>query len=195
MGALLTFLRRARGDRRGVTAVEFALIAPVLISFYVCCVEISLMLQADRKVTSVASAVGDLVAQDDRVSADEIDDIFTVARAIMVPFDSTWMRMRVSSIGMDTDGTTHVRWSRGRNISEFACDSQIETPDGLLAPGQSVVMAEVQYDYDSPITGLVKGVMGMFENTAALDGEYFLEDLFYLRPRRSAEVSFNPDPC
>ena len=51
--ALFTLSRLAR-DRRGVSAVEFALVAPLMIGLYLGCVEISDGVAADRKVTLTA---------------------------------------------------------------------------------------------------------------------------------------------
>ncbi len=50
-------------DARGVSAVEFALIAPVMITLLLGSVELSDVMIADRKATSVASTTADLVAQ------------------------------------------------------------------------------------------------------------------------------------
>ncbi|MAC38359.1 MAG: pilus assembly protein TadE, partial [Oceanicaulis sp.] len=56
-------LHRFWRDCRGLSAVEFALIAPVMILLYLGAVDLSLVLSIDRKVTSAASALADLVAQ------------------------------------------------------------------------------------------------------------------------------------
>ena len=58
----LTPLCRFMGDRRGVSAVEFALIAPIMVAMYLGAAELTQVLTLDRKVTSAANAVADLVA-------------------------------------------------------------------------------------------------------------------------------------
>ena len=75
--ALKRSLRRFAGDRRGASAVEFALIAPFMILLYLGAVEIILALSIDRKITSAASALADLVAQDDVITDGEMADIMT----------------------------------------------------------------------------------------------------------------------
>ncbi len=50
-------------DRRASPAVEFAFIAPLMISLYLDGVEISDAVAANRKTTIVARTVADLVAQ------------------------------------------------------------------------------------------------------------------------------------
>lgn len=181
MSARALLARFAR-DARGVSAVEFAFIAPLMFMFYFATVEISMMLTIDRKVTNVASALGDLTAQDDLVDADEIDAIFAAARAIMDPTDSSAMEMRLTSVRMALDGDVEVGWSRARNMAPYGCSATVSVPAGLLSPGQSVIMAEVRFEYLSPVAEF-------------LTHAYELSDTFYMRPRRSLEVEFNPDPC
>ncbi len=178
----LARLRHWRSDTRGVSAVEFALVAPILFLFYFASIEISLMLSVDRKVTNVASAVGDLVAQDDLVDADEMEAVFAAAGAIMNAANAEALELRVTNVAMDMDGDIGVTWSYARGFSPLACGSVVAIPDGLLTPGQSVVLAEARLDYTPPIGDIVTGPV-------------VLRDEFYLRPRRSAEVVFNPDPC
>jgi len=52
--------RRFARDRRGVSAVEFALLAPVMIGLYIGCVEISDGVAADRKVSLIAATLANL---------------------------------------------------------------------------------------------------------------------------------------
>ncbi|MCW5724729.1 MAG: pilus assembly protein [Maricaulaceae bacterium] len=172
----LSGLRRFGGDRRGVSAVEFALIAPVMILFYLAMVEISLALAADRKVTAAASAMADLVAQDDEVNFAELQDIVAAGSAILAPFDASQMSARISSVVMRLDGQVEVDWSDGFGMQPLAVGAAVPVPDGLLSPSRSVIMVEVAYDYDTPVA-MVSG------------GVYQLREVFYLRPRRTLAVS------
>ncbi|MES2341384.1 MAG: TadE/TadG family type IV pilus assembly protein, partial [Pseudomonadota bacterium] len=79
------FLRNLIGDRRGAAAVEFAFVAPVMILIYYGMAELTQAMMADRRASHVASAIGDLVAQDTDISATEMTDIFNVGKAIVAP--------------------------------------------------------------------------------------------------------------
>jgi Flp pilus assembly protein TadG len=163
-------------EERGVSAVEFALIAPVMVAFLLGAIEVNLLLTADRKVTQLTSTIADLVAQDDVITADEMDDIFTAASAILQPYSPAPLKMRVTSVVMDEDGDATVAWSQGKGMTALSPGSSISTPDGILQNNTSVIMAQVTYDYDS--------LIGSFVNT-----NIQLDDTFYLRPRRSASVT------
>ena len=163
-------------DRRGVSAVEFALLAPVMIAILFGSVETSLLLTADRKVTQTASAVADLVAQDDIITAPEMTDIFTASSAILEPYPTAPLQMRVSSVSMAADNSVSVDWSQGHNMTPRAAGSSVTVPNGLLQPNTSIIMAEVSYDYDSAIGAFFKAPIT-------------LGDKFFLRPRRAQKVT------
>jgi len=173
--ALRKAAKRLRRDERGVSAVEFALIAPVMIVILFGVIEISQLFTADRKVTRTTSTVADLVAQDDIITADEMTDIFTASGAIMQPYDTAGLQMRVSSVVMDDKGKVAVDWSESRNMSPRAPGSVVSVPAGILQANTSVIMAEVSYDYAS--------TLGTFLSTPIKLGE-----TFYLRPRRALKV-------
>lgn len=174
--ALLSRLARFRRDRRGVSAVEFALIAPFMILLYLGAVDLSLALSIDRKITSTASALADLVAQDDIITDDEIVDILNAGAVIVAPFDPNPLQIRISSVMMQTDGSVDVQWSDARGTSPLAEGSTVAVPGGVLTPNRSIIMVEIDYGYDTLFSQL---------NVSRFE----LSEVFYLRPRRSIVVS------
>jgi Flp pilus assembly protein TadG len=161
----------------GVAAVEFALIFPLMISLYFGAVELGNGLLVNRKATNVASTASDLVAQVD-INAD-IADVFAASSAILSPFDSSSIVITISSVVTELDGTTEVAWSDSMNGTPRAEGERISLPPGVATPGSSVIWAEVDYTYVSPI--------GKY-----LTGGITIEDDFYARPRRSIEVLRTP---
>ena len=59
----LAKLNRFLRDEDGISAVEFALIAPLMAMIYFGCIELSLMMTLDRKVTGATAALGDLTSR------------------------------------------------------------------------------------------------------------------------------------
>ncbi len=170
-------LRRLRDDRRGVSAVEFALILPVLALLYMGSIEVSFMMMADRKVTNSASALGDLVARGTTIQKAEMDNIFDSAEAIFQPYEGGQAKMRVSSL-VEDKGKAKVAWSRGKNMGARGTGSTVTVPDGILPPGGSIIYAEVGFDYSSSLGFFVQGKKNLNEE-------------FFLRPRRVDEVKIS----
>jgi Flp pilus assembly protein TadG len=173
-------LGQVRGEKRGVSAIEFALIAPVMIAMFFGAAESSLLLSADRKVTQTASTVTDLVAQTERLSESELTDIFVASRTVMEPFTGAPC-MRVTSVIMPTPGSPQVEWTRANGCTGPgpAPGSAMAGVNDLLTVGGSVVVGEITYNYSSPISTFFSSNLTLSER-------------FYLRPRRSAKVEIVP---
>lgn len=165
-------------DERGMTAVEFAIVFPVMLTLYWGAVDISQVLTADRKVTSVASTTADLVAQAETLDAAGLADIYAAATAILSPLPSTDLTIVVTSITVDEDGDPEVDWSDNHNGSDRTSTAGLDIPAGMIVEGGSIVVAEVTYLYDSVATRFVSQ-------------NFSLEDAFYLRPRKVNQVVFD----
>lgn len=163
-------LRRLAADTRGVAAVEFAFLAPILILFYFAMVEYCQGFMALKRTGHVASMVADLVAQNDTVTKTQITDIFAIGDQIIRPFSNTPLSQRVSSVTRVNAATYRVDWSVGRGIPTKLSVADAKIPSDMLAAGESVIIAEANYDYSSPFD-LVAPYATRFERMA------------YLRPR------------
>lgn len=171
-------LRRFGRDPSGVSAVEFALILPVMLLLYFGGVEVSTAVSIKRKVTHLSSTVADLVTQAKTISATDMGNIFDIAEAIMVPYDTASLSVVVSGITIDGDGNTEVEWSDTLNGTELDAGSSVNLPDELVVPDTFLVMAEVHYTYE-PTIGY------------AITGTFDISDQFYLRPRLSNSISWS----
>jgi Flp pilus assembly protein TadG len=173
---MIGLLSRLRRDKRGVSAVEFALIAPALIAFYFGLAEFTQAMMAERRASHVASSMGDLVAQSTQISNSTITDIFTIGSTIMSPFPTDTLKMRLTSVTANSSGTPKVDWSNGSGMSALSTGSTVTLPSGLVSAGQSVIMSEVTYTYDSPVDQFIPGTITFTKK-------------FYLRPRKSDQVT------
>ncbi|MBS0332352.1 MAG: pilus assembly protein [Proteobacteria bacterium] len=167
-----SFLR----DTRGLAAVEFALLAPIMVLLYFGLAEFTMALMAQRRVAHVASVVADLVSQTPQIKNSQVTDIFTVGGSILSPFPSTPLKLRITSVVADSKAVPKVSWSKGQGMSALAANTVVTVPNNLLAAGDSVVMADVEYDYTSPLQIVLPNALA-FTST------------FYLKPRASPSVT------
>lgn len=173
-GGLLT---RLRGDRRGVSAVEFALIAPVILLFYFGLAEFCQGFMAQKRMGRTASTVADLVTQNETVTRADIADVFEVGVLMMRPFPADPLELRVTAVTRDDNDRVQVDWSLAEDegMPARAVGSAVDLPAGLIAAGESLMMTEVTYDYESPFGELLPGLT-RFSHT------------YYLRPRKVDQV-------
>jgi len=175
-------LRKFVRDRGGASALEFALIAPLLIALYFGLAEYCQAMMADRKVSHAASSLGDLVAQSTQVSSADMTDIFKVGPVLIAPFPSAGLKMRISSVTVDQNNVAKVDWSDGSGMAGRSVGSTVTLPANaadatkpFIAKGETVVMSETEFTYESPVKYFIK------------DGVTFKE-VYYLRPRKSNSV-------
>jgi len=167
--------RRFRVDQSGVSAVEFALVLPIMLLLYFGAVELGDALTIKRKVTGVTSALTDLVTQSKKVTDKDMQNIFKAAKAIMTPYDDGKLAIKITGIRIDANGKATVAWSDALNDTPLAKGSSVSVPDKVAADDSFLVTTEVHYDY-TPTIGYV------------MTGSFDLNDQYYLRPRLSSEV-------
>jgi Flp pilus assembly protein TadG len=177
---MMRFLNRWRRDRRGVSAVEFAFIAPVLIVAYFGVAELCGAMLAQRKAGHVASEVGDLVTQYQTLHNSDISDFWAVGAAVMSPLNTSTLKMRITSITADsTDTVFKVGWSsdNGAGLTAYAPNTVMTDPKltGLIPANGSVIMSETQYTYTSPVSVIVKNALTF-------------NSKFYLSPRQTTVI-------
>lgn len=161
--SMKTWLRRLLRADNGVAAVEFALILPIMVLVYVGTLEGSMLITMDRKVQSVAGALGDLVARaDETLSTSLIQDYFRAASGIMTPYSPADVLQVVTAVAVAEDGTTEVIWTRqyqGTDFSSatpYAVGDEYPLPDEMIAIslGRMVIAAEASYTY-TPLLGVI----------------------------------------
>ena len=155
-------LRRFGRSKRGVAAVEFAIVAPMMLFIAFGIVEVTFALQANRRVENVASSLADIISRDDNgVSQAELDDLWNAVRPLMWPSRDTGMQVRVSSVLITSPTRAEVVWSEGHGgYAPRAVASTVTLPSGMMTQGSSFILGEVIYPYE-PAIGFVFGPNGL----------------------------------
>jgi Flp pilus assembly protein TadG len=161
----------------GASAVEFALIAPLLILFYFGMAETCQLMMAQRRVSHSAAAMADLITQGGELDSKERDDIFLAGRMIMAPFPTSAMRVRVTSVVRNSNNQNVVDWSEvtGTGINPLVKGTVVAIKTPIDQVGQSVVLAEVEFDHESTVGYALPGIMNLKHSAE-------------LRPRRTNTV-------
>ncbi len=180
----LGILHRFGLDARGVSALEFALIAPVMILIYFGVGELCEAMMAQRRTSHATSAIGDLTTQSQSVASSDVSDIFAAATTIMAPFPTAPLKLRMTSVTANSSGTPKVDWSCAQGgLTKYTTGATFTgLPTGLVsAAGDSIIVSEGQYNWASPAKYVLPNGLNFNE-------------IFYLKPRKSAQVT-GPASC
>jgi Flp pilus assembly protein TadG len=180
---------RRKALQRGVSAVEFAMIAPVMVLMLFGATEISMLVTIDRKTTLAASTLGDLAAQTDLVSCAELSQISAVTRQVFEPYSGANASLVVASVTL-VGGVPKVEWSKFvQTISgtttcndvpgthSLVVGNTVSIDPAMFATGGGIVIGDVENVYNSVGTSFMPNPM-------------ILRERFYLRPRKSLKLRY-----
>jgi Flp pilus assembly protein TadG len=184
LSLILPCLRRSAGaltrDCRGLAAVEFALVVPVMLVLLFGTVEFASGVAVDRKVTLMARTLSDLTSQSISVSDADLTNFFAAGKGIMTPYSPTPTNSTISELYVDPSTLkARVQWSQGS--APRTAGNTVVIPTALQVGGTYLIYSEVNYTY-KPTIGYVMSKTGVY-----------LSDTAYTRPRQSTCVVY-PTP-
>ncbi len=171
-------------EARGVAAVEFAFIAPIMILLFVGTIELSAGVSTNRKLSRLSSAIGDLVTQSQTLTRNDVDSIMKVSSKVMYPY-SDQVTMVLTGVDINS-GQAKVTWSRSSPAgNEKTVGALYTVPTKIKKDGSFLVAAEVRTNY-TPSFG--------WAHFSASQGVYFsrtpiaMREEIFLRPRIGAKI-------
>jgi Flp pilus assembly protein TadG len=153
--------RRFGTARDGLAALEFAIIAPMMIFLLFASVELIDVLDTNQRAQNATASVADVTARDTEVSDEEIAGLWAALDILLFPGGGADMQIRVTSVTIIDATTARVVWSEGHGMSPRAANSDVSLPAGMMTPGTSVIMAESVYPYNAPLGFLFEGSMNL----------------------------------
>jgi Flp pilus assembly protein TadG len=194
-GRMIGHIRRVMTDRRGVAAVEFALIAPILLALYFLTVEFTQAIDADKKVGRIASMSADLITQQqDSTTRADVDAILQIGGAILQPYNRSSPTITATAIQITNDATPRplIVWSRmlsngTSSAGPVAAGTQTTVPGNLLVAGSFLIKVEAQLPYKPLLTWTAdaKASLGLTAAFSTIN----MDQVYYLRPRMSQTIS------
>ena len=108
------FAARFTRDKRGIAAIEFALIVPLMLTMYLGTIEISTAVSINKKVSRVSATVADLVTQQTEVNKSQLEDIMAVGESVLFPYVADKPDITIIAINVDSSYPQggKIAWSR-----------------------------------------------------------------------------------
>lgn len=169
-----------RDDDKGVAAIEFAIIAPIMIMMYFGLAEIASAISVDRRISHGTNVVGDLSTQQAELKDADIEEVISAAIRVMGVNDASKISIDMESFilpAADQPPESRGRIRLNSSVGNFTPFDASGLDPKILNAKSGVVVTRVRYKY-TPLQ------LRYFDSTITL------EETFMLKPRRSDAVNF-----
>jgi len=177
-GCLRRLLAGARHDQRGVSAVEFALIAPLMLTIFTGMAVLATGIMTKQHVSEATEGVGDILTQQTQLQTTDMANMFTAGGYLMQPYPSTPMSMRVTELYYAPSTYSAgglVAWSCASGVfTAYSYNQKFTTVPGTTGPisnvlwvnntsaaGMTFITVESSYAFNSPASWFLSGLTTM----------------------------------
>ena len=179
---LNTAISKFKRNQEGVAAIEFMLVAPILIVLFVGTIEVSNLVSVDRKLARITSTVADVITRINEtcIETDDLNDILSAAEHIMYPHSAD-PTIKITAVDI-AGGNANVVWSHANQGNTDAVGSTITIPNAINKNGSFLITVTVDADHkpNFAFAGYSKAE-GITFNTNTVS----LSETMYLRPRNN----------
>jgi len=180
------FARRLRqlardlaGDRRGVSAIEFVMIFPLLVGLLAGTVDFGQALMVSRKMDQIVGTLGDMVSQKSDWTTSDLDAIMTGTATIIQPFSANQLQIKLAIVDVATNLSTTVNWGRAYPSTVTApakgTASPVTIPTDIAQSGVQMIAVKATYSLTTPFSSLLQPITGVTS--------YSYSKTYIMRPR------------
>ncbi|MGE0055791.1 MAG: TadE/TadG family type IV pilus assembly protein [Hyphomicrobium sp.] len=188
-------IARFARNRKGVAAVEFAYIAPLLILALFGTVEVSRAVMMHKKFQRVSAMIGDLVSREQTVGTapggalQAINGMMLSAEQVMYPFSTDSLVIKVNSLRAKSNDASRTRseWNYDSklNTAQSTCTDKAMPATGMINAGNTAIVVESSFGYAPLLKDLIPG----FKTTMTWN------DTITYSPRKASCVGFDGSNC
>lgn len=165
-------------DRRGVAAVELALLSPVLVMLFLGTVEVTQLIRVKTKLALAAQAIQNMVAGQTTATTSSLATAYAGGQLVMTPFAGSGLTASIASVSFTSSGSaTTVTWQALEGgATTMTVSAACTLAAGMSLGSDSVIVVRATYAY-TPVLSYLLGK------------SYALTQVTYGRPRNTTTVS------
>jgi Flp pilus assembly protein TadG len=169
----LGLLIRLGRDKRGIGAIEFAILAPVLLLLYLGALETTVALSVAKRASRASGSIADIVTQQSSVTKSFLATMPSVANAIFAPFGTTGLTLKITGIAIDSTSKATVAWSWAQDGSTPYVANSVASgvPADMSTASSFLVRTELSIPYQ--LLSFGPDFLPSGTNTITISKEYF----------------------
>jgi Flp pilus assembly protein TadG len=171
--------RRFISSTRGIAAVEFAMILPVLCVLFLASFDGGRAIATYMKVRSATYALAAMTNQYTTIASSDMTSILGAASVVMAPYSTATPNVTISQIQIDSKGKATIEWSANQGGTARTVGSTMTLPTNIDVASSYLIFAEISYSY-TPMFGYFPG------------GTINFSDNLYTAPRSVSCIVYTP---
>ena len=181
--------RRFVASTRGVAAIEFAMIMPVLLLAFLGTFDAGRAIAVYMKVHSATYTLAAITNQYQQVQTSDLQTVTGAASVVLSPFPSAPAVVTVSQVQIDSKNNATVSWSYSLNGTARAQGSSVTVPPKILTAVGSPPTGTFSYLIFSEVSYTYTPMFGYF-----ITGSLTLSDNLFVTPRSNQCVWYPQAP-
>lgn len=183
-------IKRFKQEVAGVAAIEFAIIAPIMILLFFATIEVSTALAVNRKLARVSSTLGDLITQSQSLTQADVDNIMNAASYVMIPYDHN-LGIVITQVSIK-NGAATVDWSKAHGTGvALAVNTAYTVPAKIMDDDTFLVSAKVTAVHTPLYAKTTYDSSGSLRMDTSSAADIHMEEEIFLRPRIGLKTSIN----
>jgi Flp pilus assembly protein TadG len=175
----LHVLRQFIAARRGVAAIEFAIMLPVLAVLFLATIDAGRAIAIYMKVRSATYVLDTIANQYSTIQSSDMSAILGATSVVLAPYASSPVQVVISQVAISSSGSATVDWSATLNGTALTAGSSVTVPTALATPSSYLIYGQVTYTY-TPLFGFF------------LSGGATLSDNLFVTPRSTSCIIYVP---
>jgi Flp pilus assembly protein TadG len=151
-------------DSKGVSAVEFAMVLPFMITAYLGSVEVGNAIAISLRNSLVARTTADLASQFLSIKNADMTNIMNAAAAVLAPYSAAPIKITLSEVTTDGSGNGKIVWSDTLNGTARPVGQSVTLPTNLQTPNVSFIWSEVSYAYTPNLGYVITGTLNLSDS-------------------------------
>jgi Flp pilus assembly protein TadG len=173
--------RRFLASTRGIAAVEFSLVFPILLVMLLATIDAGRAVAVSMKVRAAAYALDAMANQYLYIYDSDMQQILGAAAVVLSPFSSTPASVILSQIQVSASGRATVIWSDQLNSTAYSAGHTLTIPTSLTNTSASnkvcqdstypscyLLLAEVSYTYTPLFAQFITGPITLSDKVYAV---------------------------
>lgn len=170
--------RRFAASTRGVAAIEFAAVLPVLVVIFLASFDGGRAIATYLKVRAATYALAEITNQYATIQSADMTSILCAIATVMAPYTAS-PSVTISQIKINANGKAKIEWSANQGGTARTVGSTITPPAAMIVDSSYLILAEV--------TNTFTPMFGFFGS-----GGINFSDNLYVTPRSVSCVVYTP---